>query len=86
MVEMYRTARPRFLLILSLLVMAPLFEEIFFRGFLIQGLRRSSIGAAGAVALSAFAWASLHVQYDLYGIASVALMGIGLGVARLRTG
>ena len=31
-------------------------------------------------------WAAMHVQYDLYGIATIYLMGLYLGVVRYLSG
>jgi uncharacterized protein len=69
----------------TLLVAAPLMEETLFRGFMIRGIERSRLGAAGAIIIASAAWTLMHVQYDGYGMSQVFLMGILLGAARLRT-
>jgi len=71
---------------LALAVPTPAFEEIFFRGFLLEGWRASRLGAAGAVALSSLVFAMVHLQYDAYGVLQVFAIGLLLAVARLRTG
>ncbi len=76
----------RWVLWIALIVAAPLIEELFFRGFLIKGLAESPIGPAGAVVLTSAAWAVIHMQYDNYGIASIFVMGLVLGAARIKTG
>jgi membrane protease YdiL (CAAX protease family) len=86
MVSVYETTNYKPLLYLALIGIAPIFEEVFFRGFLIPGIRHSSLGATGAVLLSALAWAAIHVQYDLYGMLTIFLSGVLFGVARLATG
>jgi membrane protease YdiL (CAAX protease family) len=86
MVEAYKTAYFPPVLYVALLIMAPLFEELLFRGFLFEGIRHSRLGAVGAVALTALGWSVLHVQYDVYNIASIFLFAILLGLARIRTG
>lgn len=83
---MHATADPLWLLWVALVVAAPLFEEAFFRGFLFTGLAASSAGPAGAIVLSAALWAAIHVQYDLYGIATLFVLGVVFALARLRTG
>ena len=85
LIDVYRTGWlvPLFV---AIIVVGPLFEEIFFRGFVLAGYRRSPIGAVGAVALTSLGWAALHVQYETYGLATVAALGILLGVARIRSG
>jgi membrane protease YdiL (CAAX protease family) len=81
----YRTAYYVPLLWATLLVAAPLMEETLFRGFMIRGIDRSRLGAAGAIIIASAAWSLMHVQYDAYGMSQVFLMGILLGAARLRT-
>ena len=44
----------------------PVFEELFFRGFLLEGFRRTFLGTTGAVVLTSLLWAVIHTQYDLY--------------------
>jgi membrane protease YdiL (CAAX protease family) len=70
----------------AVIVFAPVFEELFFRGFLFAGIAASRLGAAGAVVLTAVLWAGLHMQYDLYDMTSVFLLGLLFGMARLRSG
>jgi len=86
MSESYRTAVFVPLLWLALIVMAPAFEEVFFRGFVFQGIRFSRLGVIGAIALTSLAWAACHVQYDLYQMAIIFAGGILLGLARWRSG
>jgi membrane protease YdiL (CAAX protease family) len=82
----YETAGFLPLLWLALIVAAPLFEEIFFRGFLFQGLRYSWPGTIGAIVITSLVWAGIHMQYDTYQISTVFLGGLVLGTARWKTG
>lgn len=82
----YDSARPVWLLWLALVIAAPLFEETFFRGFLFKGFESSVVGPAGAIALTSIFWAAIHMQYDAYTIGSIFLLGVLLGLARMRTG
>ncbi len=82
----YDTADSKLLLWLALVVAAPLFEELLFRGFLFQGLRQSVLGTSGAIVLLAALWAAIHTQYDLFGMASVFAIGVVLGFARWHSG
>jgi membrane protease YdiL (CAAX protease family) len=86
MVRAYETAGSPLLLYLALFVMAPLFEEIYVRGFVFPGIRHSRLGPVGAVLITALMWAGLHVQYDVYAMITIFGMGIVLGSARLATG
>lgn len=70
---------------IAMVIFAPIFEEIFVRGFLFIGFKQSRIGPAGAIILTALIWASLHVQYGLFQIALIFALGIVLGIVRYRT-
>ena len=71
---------------IATVIFAPLFEEVFFRGFLFEGFRYSKMGVAGAVLVTSLVWAGFHMQYNLFQIASIFVLGIVLGVVRYRTG
>lgn len=86
MLDAYTTAGSVALFWFAIVVAAPLFEELFFRGFLFRGLRASRLGASGAIAATAALWALIHVQYDAYEVGSIFAFGVVLGVARERTG
>ena len=83
--ELYRTADPIALLWVAFVIFAPAFEEIFFRGFLFAGWERSRLGPVGTIILTSVLWAVLHVQYDLFGIVSILIMGIAIGIMRHKT-
>lgn len=83
--DIYHSAQSLPLLYLAIAVAAPLFEELFFRGFMFQGLRSSFLGNWGAVLLSSGLWAVIHMQYDIYDITGIFIFGIILALAQLRT-
>lgn len=64
------------LLILAAVVLAPLAEEVFFRGFVFGGLRRS-LGFGGAALFSSALFAVLHMMW----VSSPPLFLVGLGAA-----
>lgn len=85
MMPIYRAGSlPIFLF--GIVVAAPLAEEFLFRGFVQTGLVNSRLRPLGAIVLTALACGILHLQYDAYGIATVAGTGILLGLIRWRTG
>jgi len=86
MVEAYRTAGFLPLFLLALIVAAPVSEELFFRGFLFRGLAASRLGAVGTILATAAVFAVVHLQYDGFGVATIAVAGVFLGVARWQTG
>lgn len=84
--DMYGTSVWPALLWIAVVLVGPLFEEVFFRGFLFEGFRQSRVGAVGAIALTSVGWAMLHIQYNLIGMGEILVMGIVMGIVRLKTG
>jgi membrane protease YdiL (CAAX protease family) len=83
---LYLTAGPLPVFFFAVMVAAPLAEEFIFRGFFLPGLIHSRLGPVGAIVATSLAFAALHTQYDLYGMAVIAAIGMVLGFARWRTG
>jgi membrane protease YdiL (CAAX protease family) len=82
----YESARWPALYWLAMVVAAPLFEEVFFRGFLYRGIAVSRLGVAGAVIVTALLWTLAHTQYDLFELGIVFAGGLFLGLARALGG
>jgi uncharacterized protein len=59
-------------LLLSAVVVAPVAEELYFRGMLYQALRRR-MRTAGAVGLSAILFAGAHILQEVTGLAGVVV-------------
>ena len=85
MMETYRTAEYLSLLWVAIVIAGPLVEELFFRGFLFEGLRDSWMGPTGAVLATSIAWAAIHVQYDFFNIVMIGFLGVLLGIAKIKT-
>lgn len=85
MVNAYKTAGFTPLLWLGFIIAAPLYEEIFFRGFLFKGIENSRVGPIGAIIITSLAWSALHIQYDFIIIVSIFAGGLILGWARIKT-
>lgn len=83
--QAYQSSVYPVLLWLAVVVFAPMFEEFFFRGFLFVGLEQSAIGAVGAILVTSISWAGLHTQYSIYGIITIFVLGIILGIVRIKT-
>lgn len=79
-------AQPGVLLVLALVITGPIFEELLARGFLMEGLLRTRLGASGALVLSTLAWTLLHSDYDALSLILVFVTGLIFGAARLATG
>ena len=85
MVTAYRTSVFPPLLFFAIIICAPLAEEIFYRGFMFEGLQATRLGPAGATIITSLLWAIVHLQYDWYGITSIFIGGLILGAARAKT-
>jgi membrane protease YdiL (CAAX protease family) len=71
---------------LGTVIVAPVTEELLFRGFLQRGWAASWLGGAGTIVVTSALWAALHQQYNWLGIFSIFLMGLLFGWVRQRSG
>lgn len=91
MVKVYQAARDAggaaiALMAFAAVVVAPIGEEIMFRGFLFRGWSASRLGGTGTIVLTAAIWAGIHVQYDWFGVFQVFCLGLLFGWVRWRSG
>jgi membrane protease YdiL (CAAX protease family) len=84
--DLVATADSIVLLALAIGVVAPIAEEILFRGFLYRGLINTRLGIVGTTLLNSAMFAALHTQYDAFDIGSIFLVGVLASLARWRTG
>jgi hypothetical protein len=87
-VEAYQSAKDAGWLVLmtfAIVVIAPVGEEVIFRGFLFRGLVRPHREWL-AIAVIAAAWALLHIQYDWLGMAQIFAVGMIFGWFRWASG
>jgi membrane protease YdiL (CAAX protease family) len=88
-VDTYRSARDSGTLPLmwfAFVIVAPISEEMVFRGFLFRGWVRPGRGALPAILVISALFAIIHLQYDWFGITQVFLVGLALGWARWWSG
>jgi membrane protease YdiL (CAAX protease family) len=71
---------------LALIVVAPVGEELLFRGFLFRGFVRGPRDALPGILAIALIWSLLHIQYDWFGASLVFSIGVFLGYVRLYFG
>jgi hypothetical protein len=87
--EAYLSARASASLVLffiAVVIVAPISEELAFRGFLFRGLSASWFGVSGTLVATSAAWTTMHVQYDTYTLAQIFLIGLLLGWIRWASG
>jgi hypothetical protein len=75
----------KWLLVLGVGVMAPILEEIIFRGYLLKEFSYTFLGTTGAVILTSLIWAIIHSQYDWIYLAIIFVTGLLLGIARVMS-
>jgi membrane protease YdiL (CAAX protease family) len=85
MVQVFLQAPSRVLVWIAVVVAAPLFEELCFRGFLFRGFV-AAIGPIFTILLTSAIFAALHTQYNIVGILMVFTAGLTMGCTRWRTG
>lgn len=73
------------LMFVAFVLLAPLQEEILFRGFLYRGLA-PALGPATTIVLLSATWAVLHVQYDWFFIVEIFALGFTFGWLRQFSG
>ncbi len=66
--------------------LAPVAEELLFRGFLFPALAKSRLGLAGAAIIVSAAWTSLHVDRTNLALAQLFAAGLLLTWMLVRTG
>jgi membrane protease YdiL (CAAX protease family) len=71
---------------IGMIVVAPVSEEILFRGFLFRGFIQEPRNVLPGILAISLTWALLHGQYDWFGVAEVFVLGLFFGLARLLSG
>jgi len=85
MSKVYNSTNNMPLLWFAIIIGAPFFEEYLFRGFLLEGLRKSVVGTMGAILITSATWAVIHLQYEWFEIFTIFLIGILFAVAKIKT-
>lgn len=85
MSKVYNSTKNMPLLWFAIIIGAPFFEEYLFRGFLLEGLRKSFVGTIGAILVTSAIWAVIHLQYEWFEIFTIFLMGILFAIAKIQT-
>jgi membrane protease YdiL (CAAX protease family) len=75
---------PPVLWIVEVVVIAPVAEELVFRGFLYRELAATRLGISGAILVTALLWSGLHFDRTSLGFIDVFFSGLALGWLRWR--
>nr|WP_281384353.1 CPBP family intramembrane glutamic endopeptidase [Pelagicoccus albus] len=75
------------LTILVVIGLAPIMEELIFRGYLFKAWRPTWLGSHGVVILTSFLFACIHIgQYHWIVLLQLMLLAMIIGYAREKTG
>jgi membrane protease YdiL (CAAX protease family) len=70
----------------AMIGLAPISEELLFRGLLYHMIEISVLKRVGAIAITAVGFAALHYQYGVRGFPFALADGLLFGIARCSTG
>lgn len=80
------TAEPFWVLVVAMVVIAPIYEELMFRGFMWTGLASSRLGVWGASVITSGVFAMIHAQYGLVEWVEIFALAMLFSLARFRSG
>jgi membrane protease YdiL (CAAX protease family) len=87
MINIYNTTDYLFLLFIAVVIAAPFFEEVIFRGFIFKGLARSPLGVIVTIIITSVLFTLIHAgQYDINILVVLFPLAIILGVSRYSSG
>lgn len=87
--DLYASANPKWLLILAMVLVAPIYEELMFRGILWRAVSEQFSGKKGMVMASiitSIVFSIIHFQYEFYEMSIVFLLAMLLSYARAKSG
>lgn len=73
-------------LMVSVIFVAPVVEEMIFRGVILNGLENNLVSFAKAAVITSFLFTILHQQYDWFELMWVFIFGLILAEAKRSTG
>jgi membrane protease YdiL (CAAX protease family) len=87
MIDIYNSTDYLLLLFIAVVIAAPIFEEIIFRGFIFKGLESSPLGVVGTIIITSVLFTLIHSgQYDLSILTILFPLAVILSLARYRSG
>ncbi len=85
-INTFKTVDYKFLYFLGIVVFAPILEEVLYRGYILRTWLESRLHPNLAIFLLSALWALTHLQYDLYDMFWIFVLGILLAYSRIRSG
>jgi membrane protease YdiL (CAAX protease family) len=87
MIDIYNSTDYLLLLFIAVVIAAPIFEELLFRGFIYKGLERSPIGIVGTIIITSILFTMIHSgQYNLSILLILFPLAVIIGLSRYRSG
>lgn len=87
MINIYNSTDYLFLLFIAVVIAAPIFEELVFRGFLFKGLANSPLGVIATIIITSILFTLIHAgQYDLTILTVLFPLAVILGLSRYLSG
>jgi membrane protease YdiL (CAAX protease family) len=74
------------LVFISVCLVAPIIEEIIFRGWFFKRVADSKLGDLGAIVLTSFTFSIVHTQYEHFmSLVMIFILGFALGLVRYKS-
>jgi membrane protease YdiL (CAAX protease family) len=73
------------MLITAVCIIAPVFEEIVFRGLAFSRLQNSKLGPIGAIIITSIIFTGIHIQYEFVILVFLFPMALLYGLVRYKT-
>lgn len=94
---LYDSVSSVWLLVLAMVIVAPIYEELVFRGILWSAIaeqfsgssslaRSGDVGAVIASLVTSLIFATIHLQYGLYEISTIVILALIFCYARVKSG
>lgn len=81
-----KTSFDMIMLVLGICIVAPIMEEVIFRGLAYKRLVQSKAGISGAIIITSVVFTIIHFQYDFNVLAILSIFAFLLGYVRYKTG
>ncbi len=84
MQQLKNSSMPIWFICLNVCLLAPIVEELTFRGFLFKRLMLTRLNVLGAAAITSATFAIIHSQYSILGVVMVFFLGLYFAWIRVK--